>query len=221
MLEKLINELKNISHNPNTFADKKHEKTAKSILLSLGASEIFKIEKPAKKTSQDVIEQFRIQELLRDKNNILKHIKELEHQFLFIEQPFGSQMPPDFIISIYGYIIWLECKSGKNGNSIQWNSGYPRENVLYMYSTKSTNNTTLFFGQFTQIRGLYPDFEEDYNNLDIKHKNNGDVLFNESFGDAKNFSLYTRRMLIDKTNYDDEHLRNDFFKKTKELLNIC
>ena len=100
---------------------------------------------------------------------------------------------------------------------VSWNSGMPRINVLYIYSCKKTNKTTLFFGQDTNIYIETPNFENEYDTFDTENKNNTSTDFDKKFP-SKNFSYYNRRMLVDNTKYNNENLRQEFFIKVKDNL---
>lgn len=201
MIKKLINDIFDLKFESNTFAEKKHENTVKQIFIDNGFSEINKSNK-----------KFNI---LADLRNSTKFIKELKDDFLFIEQPFGSQMCPDFIICVDGFIIWVECKSGKD--IITWNTGFPKTNILYVFSSKKTNTTTLFFGQSTEIISKNPTFELDYELFDKELKKISKKMFEDKF-DTKNFSFYMRRMLNDKTKYSDPVIRSRFIKEVGSIL---
>jgi hypothetical protein len=196
----IITEFYNFNFTTNTFADKKHENAIKNILLG---HDLIQIEKEDKRWKY-----------LTDKKNILTEVKELINDFIFIEQPFGTQKTPDFIICVAGFILWIECKSGK---TLVWNSGYPKRNILVIFSSKKTDKTTIFFGQFTSLLMNNSDFEKDYEEMDKFFKNLCKDKFNEKFKD-QNFELYFRRMLTDKTKYDLPNIRDDFYKKTIKLL---
>lgn len=196
----LIKKLFDLEYKSNTFADKKHENRVRDTIESLGI----------KKTKDSSIIK-----ILKDKKNINKFVGELVDVVVYIEQPFGSQKSPDFIICFYGHIIWVECKSGKN--RISWNSGYPQENVLYVFSSKKTNNTTVFLGSQTEIYIENKKFEERYNQFDKKNKESSKEEFENIFK-SENFSFYSRRMLIDKTDYSNQELRFSLFEKTLEVF---
>ena len=196
----LIKKLYDLNFKTNTFADKKHEKLVKKLFKSFGM------------IKADDVETIKI---LKDENNINKVVDELVGKCIFIEQPFGSQNSPDFIVCINGFILWIECKSGKN--TITWNSGYPREEFLYVYSCKKKNTTTVFLGSLTDLWEENPNFGERYNNFDKKNKESSKEKFNDEFK-TKNYYFYSRRMLIDITKYSSTEIRDDFYKRTLEVF---
>lgn len=210
-LRLLVDDLFNLKFKSNTFADKGHENSIKGILVKHSLSEINKDE--WKKSKNNVIF-----DLLKDRSNSTKFVESLKDQKLFIEQPFGSQKAPDFIFCINGFIIWLECKSSEGGKLV-WNTGYPKSNILFLYSDKKKDTTTLFLGQFSEIIENNPLFESEYESFDKAIKELASTRFKTGFN-SSNFSFYARRMLNDNTKYSDPKVRIEFFEKTKNFLGI-
>lgn len=196
----MIKKLFELEFKSNTFADKKHENRVRKTIESFGI-------KNTKDSS--------IIKILKDKKNINKIVSELVDVLVYIEQPFGSQKSPDFIVCFWGLIIWIECKSGKK--KITWNTGYPRENVLYVFSSKKTNNTTVFLGSLCEIYNKNKNFEKKYDEFDEEIKELSKKKF-ESLFESEKFSFYSRRMLVDKTDYSDQKLRFSLFEKTLEVF---
>jgi hypothetical protein len=65
----------------------------------------------------------------------------------YIAQPSGSQGSPDFLIHDHGdRFVGIECKSGKDGVCPMWNDSLPGYNVIYVLSSGSVNQTTIFLG---------------------------------------------------------------------------
>jgi len=196
----LVKKLFDLGYKSNTFADKKHENRVRNIIESFGI-----------KKTQD----YSIIKKLKDEKNINKIVDELVGVFVYIEQPFGSQKSPDFIVCISGHIIWIECKSGKK--NITWNSGFPRKNVLYVFSSKKTNNTTVFLGSQSEIYLKNLEFEEKYNKFDTEIKELAEKKF-EGLFESEKFSFYSRRMLVDKTDYSSQEFRFSLYEKTLEVF---
>jgi hypothetical protein len=202
-IEILINDLFNLNFASNTFAEKKHEDSVKNIFVNNGLVEIQKNDDRFK--------------FLKERKNSTNTIEELKGSFIFIEQPFGSQKAPDFIICVDGYVLWVECKSGKD--TLTWNTGYPKNNVLFVFSSKKRNTTTIFFGQNSEILTNNPTFETEYELFDKELKKLAVKIFGEKFT-TKMFTFYMRRMLNDKTKYSDSTLRLDYYNKAKTILGI-
>ena len=200
----LINDLSNLKFITNTFADKQHENSVRDIFIKNGLSPIDKNNDKYK--------------YLIDISNSLKEVDVLKDDCIFIEQPFGSQMCPDFIVCVDGFIMWIECKSGSG--IITWNTGSPKTNILFVFSCKKMNTTTLFFGQHHKIIQNNPEFEKKYELFDKELKKIATEKFNNLFGDNNNSSFYMRRMFNDSTKYSNILIRADFFQKVKLLLDI-
>jgi hypothetical protein len=201
-ITKIIDEIYNLKFTSNTFADKKHETSVKGILISNGLTEVFKSDEPFK--------------YIKDKNNSNKIIDELKGSFLFIEQPFGSQSAPDFIICIDGFVLWLECKSSDNGK-ITWNTGFPRKDVLFIFTSKKKDKTTIFFGQDHEI--WYDGFENDYIEFVQSEREKARRSFDSKFKTSK-CRYYERPMFDDSTNYAENLTRSEFYEKVKYNLGI-
>lgn len=207
-LKKLVDELLNLDYKSNTFLNKNHEINIKAFLLSHDFKEVKKIANKSKKKDIQTLEWRSFKSLSYNDN--------FKNEKWFIEQPFGSQQSPDFIICINGLILFLECKSSEN-DKITWNSGIPRNNFLYVFTSKKFNYSTLFFGQSTEILEKNPFFEKDYDDFDRRYKEEMSNIFDKMF-DTDNFSFYMRRMLNDGTHYSDEIQRKYFYDKLSIIL---
>lgn len=196
----LLKKLYDLNFTTNTFADKKHENLVKETIKSFGITET---------KDNEIIK------ILKDVKNKNKSVSKLVGNFIFVEQPFGSQRSPDFIVCIDGFILWIECKSGKN--KITWNTGYPTRDTLYVFSCKKKDTTTIFLGFLTEIWENNENFEKDYNDFDKEMKKITKKLFGDKFK-TKIFDFYMRRMLNDKTKYSNTDVREDFYKKTLEVF---
>lgn len=86
----LLKKLYDLNFTTNTFADKKHENLVKETIKSLGITET---------KDNELIK------VLKDLKNKNKSVSELIGNFIFVEQPFGSQKSPDFIVCIDGFIL--------------------------------------------------------------------------------------------------------------------
>jgi hypothetical protein len=201
MIQLIINDILKLQYSSNTFDSKEHEDEIKNILINRGFSE----------AEVDTNEY----NTMRIKDNKLKNIDTLKGKYLYIEQPFGSQNAPDFITCIDGLVLWIECKSGKG--KITWNAGFPRKDVLYAFSCKKENHTTVFFGQSTELLKINPNFENAYNQFDKELK----IISNNLFGDTfkcKTFDFYMRRMLNDKTKYGCPEVRNTLYTEVQKII---
>ena len=67
---------------------------------------------------------------------------------VFIEQPFGTQHSPDFIVKINDkFVIFLEAKSSETALFPTYNSGGVNPEYLYVFCSKRTNSTTIYKGE--------------------------------------------------------------------------
>lgn len=65
----------------------------------------------------------------------------------YMKHPCGSQSSPDFLVKLEeGVLFGLECKSSKTTTCPMFNSGGVKEQLIYIYCSKVTNETTLFKG---------------------------------------------------------------------------
>ncbi len=65
----------------------------------------------------------------------------------YIEQPFGKQASPDFIIKVSNnVVILLEAKSSSKDTSPMYNSGGITQDFLYVFCSEKTNQTTIYMG---------------------------------------------------------------------------
>lgn len=65
----------------------------------------------------------------------------------FIEQPFGKQQSPDFIVKVSdSFVLFLEAKSSATALAPTYNSGIPHKNFIYIFCAKKTNETTIYKG---------------------------------------------------------------------------
>ena len=92
----------------------------------------------------------------------------------FAVQPAGANNFPDFLIrDTCGRFLLMEAKSG-NGTGISWNDNLPKPNVIYVFSSGSTDETTAFLGQDViddAQRSLITDLRRDLDVL-VKRANN-------------------------------------------------
>jgi hypothetical protein len=65
----------------------------------------------------------------------------------YILQPAGSQGFPDvLVLDFNNRFVCVECKSGK-GVCPMWNDSLPHPNTIYVFATKSRDETTVFMGR--------------------------------------------------------------------------
>lgn len=78
-------------------------------------------------------------------NFVKKEIPKLSDGYYYIEQPYGTQKFPDFLIINIVHnqvkILNFELKKG-NSNVILWNDGFPQENSIYLYQLFTSKSIT-------------------------------------------------------------------------------
>lgn len=125
----------------------------------------------------------------------------------YIEQPFGTQKFPDFLL--YNYIdendiriLQFELKKS-NSKTLKWNDGFPQENSLYLFSGKSNMLFTRDCVSSKDIE-LYHNFCTEINEIKEKYK-----------GVSKRFNFYPRKSLDEKI---DEKNKNEYLNKSLAVI---
>ena len=118
----------------------------------------------------------------------------------FIEQPFGSQQSPDFIIKVSNdFILFLEAKSSETALYPTYNSCIPHQNYVYVFTSKKTNQTTLYKGErivtLEQEKLLKEYIEETRKRDEEFNKKLMDVTIDTNH---RGIQFYTRPMIIQK-----------------------
>lgn len=214
--KKSIYYLKNTSDYGSVNTNNSHENLVKKVLIDNGFIEINEIN--IKRNQLD------------DKINKPDEISLKSGEF--IEQPFGTQNNPDFLVKLNKKsVIAIECKSSKSGKP-QYNSGGITPYFIYIFSSKSKkcNDTTFYMGSSIQSFEIYNEIKKHI--LKLKEM---DIIINQKLKklDIKNrgISFYSRPMIIQNgnrsiTNYfehKDRKLCEDnvikFLKNQENLIN--
>ena len=154
---------------------------------------------PYKGNSQDNPEhENQVAELLEKYN--------LEYEF----QPNGIQNSPDFRVHHEGKTYDVECKSSKQAFPT-YNGGLPKKGVIYIFSSKKYNETTIFFADDVvseKKREMYSKLTEELNTILKMYQ-----LDDEWKEDERGFDFYIRNMYTqsggkDKTDYFTHSSRN-------------
>jgi DNA (cytosine-5)-methyltransferase 1 len=68
----------------------------------------------------------------------------------YIEEPFGSQNAPDFLLlNIYdGTIKTLKFELKTGRKKIMWNDGYPKKDTIYLYTDNKLCKSVLYVGKY-------------------------------------------------------------------------
>ena len=123
----------------------------------------------------------------------------------FIEQPFGTNGNPDFLVKINdNLIIAIEAKSCQLYTPV-FNSCIPKSNYIYVFCSGKYNQTTIFMGY-----SVLDDFTIQLLEEHIAEARKKDEELNKKLleydSSHRGFSYYTRPMIqqsgtSDKTNY--------------------
>ena len=115
-----------------------------------------------------------------------------KHGLKYIAQPNGIQASPDFRVFLpSGKIVDIECKSSKNTYPT-YNGGLPKKGVVYVFSSKRYNETTVFFAEDVVSdtkRDLYSELVSRLNEVLIEYQE--DPIWKD---DDRGFDFYIRNM---------------------------
>lgn len=130
----------------------------------------------------------------------------------FIEQPFGKQQSPDFIIKVNNkFVLFLEAKSSATSLTPTYNSGIPNKNFLYVFCAKEKNQTTIYMGD-----NIITSEQHKLIDKHIKEARERDEILNQELKkldtNHRGISYYTRPMINQSggkfyTNYFDHKQR--------------
>jgi hypothetical protein len=65
----------------------------------------------------------------------------------YISQPCGTHNSPDFIVKTSGRLYFIECKSVTKEGTPVYNSGLPKKDYIYVFSSKKYDETTVYLGR--------------------------------------------------------------------------
>ena len=65
----------------------------------------------------------------------------------YISQPCGTHDSPDFIVKTGGRLYFIECKSVTKEGTPVYNSGLPKKDYIYVFSSKKYDETTVYLGK--------------------------------------------------------------------------
>ena len=129
-----------------------------------------------------------------------------KHEFNYIYQPNGTQASPDFRVQLVsGRTVDIECKSSKQTYPT-YNSGLPKKGVVYIFSSKKYNETTVFFADdivSDKKRTKLSNLVEELNTVLKSHQQDPD------WQDDRGFDFYIRNMYV-----QNGAGKKDYFKHT-------
>tara|TARA_R100000353_G_scaffold174975_1_gene144110 strand:- start:641 stop:1168 length:528 start_codon:yes stop_codon:yes gene_type:complete len=137
---------------------------------------------PYKSNSQDnPLHESQVEELLK------------KHGLHYIAQPNGIQASPDFrVILDNGKTVDIECKSSKQTYPT-YNGGLPKKGVVYIFSSKRYDKTTIFFADdivTDKKRDQLSNLLEELNVVVKSHQQNPE------WEDDRGFDFYIRNMYV-------------------------
>ncbi len=164
------------------------------------------LELPYKSNSQDnPLHENQVEELL------------IKHGFDYIAQPNGIQASPDFRVTLdNGRTVDIECKSSKNTYPT-YNGGLPKEGVVYIFSSKRYDETTIFFADDVvtpKKRQQFTSLVEELNEVLRSHQDD------QEWSDDRGFDFYIRNMYVQNgTGKKDYFKHSDRQRCEENVLN--
>jgi len=114
----------------------------------------------------------------------------------YLRQPCGSQDSPDFIVKFEeGVLVGMECKSSRTTTFPMYNSGGIKPNVLYIYCSQLTNETTIYMGSdilTKEQQALMDELEQKQKALEQEY--NAKIKAADTH--HRGVAYYSRRMII-------------------------
>ena len=108
----------------------------------------------------------------------------------FVAEPCGTQSFPDFLVCDHdGECYYIECKSSMK-DMITWNSGIPKDNAIYIFSSGEHGKQTFSMG----IDLWTPEDKEKCLEARLRMKD----ICNEIFGKEDGVYVYPRPMHVDR-----------------------
>jgi len=141
----------------------------------------------------------------------------IKHGFDYVAQPNGIQASPDFRVTLKnGKTVDIECKSSKQTYPT-YNGGLPKEGVVYIFSSKRYNETTVFFAEdivTEKKRNQLSNVVEELNSVLQKHRNSPD------WDDPRGLDFYIRNMYVQNgAGKKDYFKHNDRERCEQNVLN--
>jgi hypothetical protein len=121
----------------------------------------------------------------------------------YILHPTGKNDNPDFIVRYNGKLYFIECKSCHQTNPV-YNGCLPKEEYIYIFTSKATNETTIFYGKDVvslRKRKLYSKFLAELNKTLHKYQNMPEWEDESRGFDFTIRNMYTQSGGSEKTDY--------------------
>lgn len=152
------------------------------------------------KMHEESVEKIIIESGFKHKNTINENEK-----CYYINQPKGSQKPPDFIVVDDNESVELECKSKKTGYKPMWNSSYPNTTNLYIFTNQKDNKTLLIpCNKITtpKLETLLEKYKKDHKIFNDKFNKELKKLSKED--NPYDISVYPRNMFVQNKHFDEK-----------------
>ena len=135
----------------------------------------------------------------------------IKHGIKYQAQPNGIQNSPDFRVWLSdGSTVDVECKSSKQAYPT-YNGGLPKKGVVYVFSSKKYNETTVYFAEDVVSdakRDLYAEYLEKQSALLEEYRNLPEWKEDDRGFDFYNRAMYTQSGGAVKTDYFKHSKRN-------------
>tara|TARA_B100000131_G_scaffold248407_1_gene241539 strand:+ start:122 stop:649 length:528 start_codon:yes stop_codon:yes gene_type:complete len=141
----------------------------------------------------------------------------IKYGFTYESQPNGIQASPDFRVTLdNGRTVDIECKSSKQTYPT-YNGGLPKKGVVYIFSSKRYNDTTVFFAEDVvtdKKREQLSNLVEELNSVLKLHQQDPD------WEDDRGFDFYIRNMYVQNgAGKKDYFTHNDRERCEQKVLN--
>ena len=127
----------------------------------------------------------------------------IKHGIDYVAQPNGIQRSPDFRVNYSDNNYDIECKSSK-GHYPTFNGGLPKPGVIYIFSSKKYDQTTIFFADDVvkeSKRKLYNELLSEFDMILKRYQSNLGWQDDDRGFDFYMRAMYTQRGEAMKTDY--------------------
>ena len=187
-MESIVKELMGMPFTKNQYGKASHEDEIEKVFIKHNL----------------VLNPMRIKRVVRDAALKGADIPSLENG-QYLSQPCGNNDSPDFIVKWKNKIYFFEAKSSSTSMPT-FNGGLPKEQYIYVFSTKKYNKTTVFLGKdaVNEIkRNLFGDLVDELWGVVKKYQE-----IDAWQDDGRGFDFYMRSMFIQSGGAS----KTDYFK---------
>ena len=133
----------------------------------------------------------------------LKTKLEPTKNYCYLNQPNGSQNPPDFRVFDNKYYIDIECKSKKTGYKPMWNCSIPDSSTFYIFTNQKDNETLIIEGKHITTPILEKHLNEYKEATKLLENQHNKILKNlNEIDNPYNISVYARNMFVQNKHFD-------------------